>query len=143
MIVTLDRLRESGMLQGKRAWLDRPSTLFDLLVKADARDGTVAGPRATTSSAMRLAHAAAAVDLVPSPDEIAAIDRYRGVLLAAFDAAGVARPGVAPARRRRRRDRPTAPATATGGAGRRPTCRRRARSRSCSPSSTTSSASRP
>ena len=43
--------------------------------------------------AIRLAHAAASVDLVPSPDEVAAIDRYRGVLLAAFDAAGVARPG--------------------------------------------------
>ena len=35
--------------------------------------------------AIRLAHAAASVDLVPSPDEIAAIDRYRSVLLAAFD----------------------------------------------------------
>ena len=42
---------------------------------------------------MRLAHAAAAIDLVPSPDEIAAIDRFRDVLLAAIDAAGVARPG--------------------------------------------------
>ncbi|MGI9051189.1 MAG: AAA family ATPase, partial [Ilumatobacteraceae bacterium] len=32
-------------------------------------------------------------DFVPSPDGIAAIDHYRGVLLAAFDAAGVPRPG--------------------------------------------------
>jgi AAA lid domain/ATPase family associated with various cellular activities (AAA) len=93
VIITPDRLREGGMLQGKRSWLDRPSTLFDLLVKADARDGR---GRATRyyEGAMRLAHASAAVDLVPSPDEIAAIDRYRGVLLAAFDAAGVARPGA-------------------------------------------------
>jgi AAA lid domain/ATPase family associated with various cellular activities (AAA) len=93
VIITPDRLREGGMLQGKRSWLDRPSTLFDLLVKADARDG---GARATRyyEVAMRLAHASAAVDLVPSPDEIAAIDRYRGVLLAAFDRAGVARPGA-------------------------------------------------
>jgi hypothetical protein len=93
VIITPDRLREGGMLQGKRSWLGRPSTLFDLLVKADARDG---GSRATRyyEGAMRLAHASAAVDLVPSPDEIAAIDRYRGVLLAAFDAAGVARPGA-------------------------------------------------
>ena len=88
VIITPDRLREGGMLQGKRSWLDRPSTLFDLLVKADARDH---GRRATRyyELAMRLAHASAAVDLVPSPDEVAAIDRYRGVLLAAFDAAGV------------------------------------------------------
>ena len=38
---------------------------------------------------------------MPSPDEIAAIDRFRDVLLRAFDAAGVARPGQrAPASRR-------------------------------------------
>ena len=82
------------MLQGKRSWLERPSTLFDLLVKADARDQ---GRRALHyyELAMRLAHASAAVDLVPSPDEVAAIDSYRSVLLAAFDAAGVARPGAA------------------------------------------------
>ena len=93
VIITPERLREGGMLQGKRSWLDRPSTLFDLLVKADARDQ---GRRATRyyELAMRLAHASAAVDLVPSPDEIAAIDRYRGTLLAAFDSAGVARPGA-------------------------------------------------
>jgi hypothetical protein len=93
VIITPDRLREGGMLQGKRSWLDRPSTLFDLLVKADARDQ---GHRAARyyELAMRLAHASAAVDLVPSPGEVAAIDRYRGVLLAAFDGAGVPRPGT-------------------------------------------------
>jgi AAA lid domain/ATPase family associated with various cellular activities (AAA) len=93
VIITPDRLREGGMLQGKRVWLQRPSTLFDLLVKADARNG---GRRASRyyELAMRLAHAAAAVDLVPSPDEIAAIDRFRSVLLAAFDTAGVSRPGA-------------------------------------------------
>ena len=92
VIVASDRLRESAMLDGKRRWLDRPSTLADLLLRADARDG---GRRAARyyDLAIRLAHAAASVDLVPSPDEIAAIDRYRGVLLAAFDAAGVVRPG--------------------------------------------------
>ena len=93
VIITPERLREGGMLQGKRTWLDQPSTLFDLLVKADARDQ---GRRAVRyyELAMRLAHASAAVDLVPSPDEVAAIDSYRSVLLAAFDAAAVARPGA-------------------------------------------------
>ncbi|MGH9117419.1 MAG: hypothetical protein ACRD0A_05955, partial [Acidimicrobiales bacterium] len=93
VIITPDRLRAGGMLQGKRSWLDRPSTLFDLLLKADARDN---GRRAARyyELAMRLAHAAAAADLVPSPDEIAAIDRYRSVLLTGFDAAGVSRPGA-------------------------------------------------
>ncbi len=96
VIITPERLREGGMLQGKSSWLGHPSTLFDLLLKADARDQ---GHRAARyyELAMRLAHASAAVDLVPSPGEIAAIDRYRDVLLAAFDGAGVPRPG-SPAR---------------------------------------------
>ena len=42
---------------------------------------------------MRLAHVTAATDLVPSSDEIQAIDAYRTRLLQAMDAAGVARPG--------------------------------------------------
>jgi type II secretory pathway predicted ATPase ExeA len=96
VIVTPQRLREGGMLDGTAAWLDRPSTLFDLLVKADRRDG---GRRAQSyyEVAMRLAHAAAAIDLVPSPAEIDAIDRFRTTLLQAIDAAGLARPGRPPA----------------------------------------------
>jgi SpoVK/Ycf46/Vps4 family AAA+-type ATPase len=54
---------------------------------------------------VRLAHAAAAIDLVPSPNEIAAIDHFRDVLLRAFDTAGVTRPG---------QRRPASPATAAG-----------------------------
>ena len=72
--------------------LDAPSTLFDLLVKADARH---AGRRANMyyDLALKLAHASAALDLVPSPDEIAAIDGFRTMLLHTMDAAGVPRPG--------------------------------------------------
>jgi AAA lid domain/ATPase family associated with various cellular activities (AAA) len=92
--VSSTQLRESGIVSAKQAWLDRPSTLFDLLVKADARDATARAAR-YYETAVRLAHAAAAIDLVPSPDEIAAIDHFRDVLLRAFDAAGVARPGHA------------------------------------------------
>jgi hypothetical protein len=90
--VSSTQLRESGILTDKRAWLDRPSTLFDLLVRADARDGTARAAR-YYDTAVRLAHAAAAIDLVPSPDEIAAIDHFRDVLLRAFDTAVVVRPG--------------------------------------------------
>ena len=54
-------------------------------------------------------------DLVPSPDEIGAIDGFRDVLLRAFDTAGVARPGqrapAAPATPGERAGRPGAPAT--------------------------------
>lgn len=93
VLVDSAQLRESQILAGKRRWLDAPSVLFDLLLHADARDG---GGRAAHyyDVGIRLAHAAASVDLVPSPDEIAAIDSYRGVLLRAFDTAGVARPGA-------------------------------------------------
>ncbi len=87
-----EQLRASGLLDGRRRWLARPSTLFDLLVRADARDATARAAR-YYDVAVRLAHAAAAIDLVPSPDEIAAIDAFRDVLLRAFDAAGVTRPG--------------------------------------------------
>jgi len=86
------QLRDSEVLRGRTTWLDHPSTLFDLLVRADGRDGTARAAR-YYDVAVRLAHAAAAIDLVPSPDEIAAIDHFRDVLLRAFDAAGVARPG--------------------------------------------------
>ncbi len=108
VLISSDRLRESSMLEGKHRWLERPSTLADLLLRADARDG---GRRAVRyyELALRLAHAGASVDLVPSPAEIAAIDRFRGVLLAAFDATGVARPG-------RPSSQPTAASAAPAGA---------------------------
>lgn len=92
--VLIDRrqLRESDLLAGQAVWLQQPSTLFDLLVKADARDGQRRA-NGYYDLALKLAHAAAAIDLVPSPDEIAAIDRFRTMLLGALDADGVPRPG--------------------------------------------------
>jgi hypothetical protein len=92
VLVSSERLRDSETLDGKRAWLSRPSTLFDLLLRADARDGTARAAR-YYELGIRLAHAAASVDLVPSPAEIAAIDGWRLVLLGAFDSQGVTRPG--------------------------------------------------
>ena len=135
VLVSSTRLRDGELLVGKRRWLERPSTLFDLLLRADGRDGRRRAER-YYDTVIRLAHAAASVDLVPSPAEIAAIDRYRNVLLAAFDAAALPRPG-----------RPVG-AEPPAGAGtdhssrpspHRPSPRHRARSRSSSPSSTRSS----
>ena len=81
--------------------------------------------------AMKLAHASAAIDLVPSPDEIAAIDGFRTMLLAAIDAGRRATP---------RPDRPTVGGRRRRGSRRpcrrNPSCRPSARSRTCSPSST-------
>ena len=90
--ISATQLRDSDLIDGTEPWLRTPSTLFDLLVRADGRD---AGRRANAyyERSLKLAHATAAIDLVPSADEIAAIDRFRSMMLAAMDAAGVARPG--------------------------------------------------
>ncbi len=101
VLISPQQFRESDLITSKAGWLATPSTMFDLLVKADAHDGA---RRANTyyELALKLAHAAAALDLVPSPDEITAIDGFRSMMLHTMDANGVTRPG-----------RP--PATATGG----------------------------
>ncbi len=93
VMVTPAQLRESDLITSKIDWVEAPTTLFDLLVRADLRDGE---RRAHTyyDLALDLAHAVAAIDLVPSPDEIAAIDRFRSTLLAAIDRSGVPRPGL-------------------------------------------------
>jgi hypothetical protein len=92
VIVTPQRLREGDLITSKAGWIDRASTMYDLLVKADARR---AGRRSHTyyELSTKLAHAAAALDLVPSPDEIDAIDRFRSMLIGRMNAHGVPRPG--------------------------------------------------
>ena len=39
VLISSDKLRESELITGKRRWVESPSTLFDLLLRADARDG--------------------------------------------------------------------------------------------------------
>lgn len=92
VLVGVAELRESDLLTASAGWLNRPSNLFGLLAAADARDGT-GRAKHYYDLALALAHATAALDLVPSPAEIAAIDRLRGTLLAALDSAGSGRPG--------------------------------------------------
>ena len=81
MILAPSALRADDTLGGRAEWLDRPSTLFVLLADADRRDGTTHA-RTYYDAALGLAHATAALDLVPSPAELDAIDRYRTMLLA-------------------------------------------------------------
>ena len=92
LFVTPSRLREGGMLDGRSSWLARPSVLVELLVSADGRHVTRRSHR-YYAAALQLAHATAAVDLVPSPGELDAVDRFRTMLLQAMDLAGVPRPG--------------------------------------------------
>jgi Holliday junction resolvasome RuvABC ATP-dependent DNA helicase subunit len=92
LFVTPSRLREGGLLEGRQAWLARPSVLVELLVSADGRDITRRSHRYYTA-ALQLAHAVAAIDLVPSPAELEAVDGFRTMLLQAMDLGGVPRPG--------------------------------------------------
>ena len=89
---TPDTLRSTGLITGKRAELDRPSELFQLLVDADRRDSTVRS-HVYYKAAVDLAFAVAAIDAHTSRDELDSIERFRGMLLHTMDAAGVRRPG--------------------------------------------------
>lgn len=85
-------VRAAGLVDGKAAWLGTASPLFRLLVDADREHGTDLSWR-YYETAMRVAHTVASLDLVPSPDELRAIERFRSILLGAMDAAGLDRPG--------------------------------------------------
>ncbi len=67
-------------LDGRSRWLDQPSTLFEILVGHDARDGTRTAWR-YYELAMRIAHTTAGLDEVTSEAELVAIDRLRSTLL--------------------------------------------------------------
>jgi AAA lid domain/ATPase family associated with various cellular activities (AAA) len=92
LLTSAMHVRETDLFSHRDEWLAEPSVLFDLLVKADHRDGTRRSNR-YYELALRLAHVTAATDLVPCAEEIEAIDAYRTRLLQAMDEAGVARPG--------------------------------------------------
>jgi Cdc6-like AAA superfamily ATPase len=72
-------------LDGRRSWIERPSTLFEILVGHDARDGTRTAWR-YYELAMRIAHTVAGLDAFTSDDELTAIDRLRSTLLDAMRA---------------------------------------------------------
>jgi Holliday junction resolvasome RuvABC ATP-dependent DNA helicase subunit len=92
LITSASHVRETDLFRNRQEWLSEPSVLFDLLVRADRKNHTRRSNR-YYELAMRLAHVTAATDLVPSLDEVRAIDAYRTRLLQAMDEAGVARPG--------------------------------------------------
>lgn len=81
------RIREQGLLDGAAQRLATPSTLFGLLRDADLADGS---RHAVTyyRRAMELAHAAVAVDGYTERLELAALERYRAMLLRLLPTAG-------------------------------------------------------
>ncbi len=91
---TPDDVRKAQLVVGKRTWLATPSLFFDILVETDRRQGSANAWR-YYELAMALAHTVCATDDVPSEAELAAVERFRSVLLRAIDRGGVARPGGA------------------------------------------------
>jgi hypothetical protein len=87
-------VRDAGLIEGKRTWLAAPSLLFDILVETDRQRGTSNAWR-YYQLAMELAHAACALDQVPSESELGALERFRNVMLRSIDRAGLPRPGGA------------------------------------------------
>ena len=94
LITTPELLRKSEILQHKTDWVRQPSVLFDLLVRADARDGTNRSHR-YHDRALRLSRGCISIDLVTSAAELDLLETFRATMLARFDSAGVARPGQA------------------------------------------------
>jgi len=86
-------VRRAGLVDGKRSWLDQPSTLFDILLTDDARRGRGHASR-YYQRAMAVAHAVVALDAHSAREELAAVDRFRSMLL---DAIGARAPSPAPA----------------------------------------------
>lgn len=94
---TPDDLRATELLQGMASWLDRPSDLFEILLAADRRAAaSSAGATDATNRAkdyylrsMDVVHTMAAMDVIPTSEELAAIDRFRRMLLGRINAAAL------------------------------------------------------
>jgi hypothetical protein len=85
---TPQALRDAGLVAGRRSHLEQPSTLLDILVRSDARDG---GGRAGIYArrAAQIGHAVASLDLLPSRTELDAVERLRTMVQRTLDAARV------------------------------------------------------
>jgi Cdc6-like AAA superfamily ATPase len=79
-------LRDAGMLAGRRAQLERPSAMLEVLATADARDGGARAERFARHGA-QIGHAVAALDLLPSRTELLAVETFRATVQRAVDAA--------------------------------------------------------
>jgi hypothetical protein len=73
-------IRNANLFTGKRHWVERPSSLFDLLVTADERDGTRSA-WTYYDRAMAIAHEVCASDAHVSHLELASLEQLRSTLL--------------------------------------------------------------
>ncbi len=83
-----DQLRAQGTFRGAADWLDEPSVLFDILVKTDARGGSHYS-YVYYEQAMAVAHTVVSLDPFTSAAELAAIQKFRSLLLGTIKGRGV------------------------------------------------------
>ena len=83
-------IRATGLVAGKRSFLDGASLMFDTLIVADKAKGTNFAWTYYVH-ALRLAHHVAALDSVTQHAELDAIERFRRTLLTTISAAGLPR----------------------------------------------------
>jgi len=81
-------VRRAGLVAGKSSWLEQPSVLFEILVRHDAASGASVSAR-YRDLAMDLARAVCAIDKMPSPVKLVALDQFRTRLQKAMDDASV------------------------------------------------------
>lgn len=92
LVVSTVAARNMALFTRTEATLSEPTVMFDLLCRSDLQNGARRSHRYYELS-LRLAHVAAAIDLVPSATELDAIDRFRTVQLRHLDTLGLPRPG--------------------------------------------------
>ena len=80
-------VRSARLVSDKAAWLDSPSVLFDILAGHDAKAGTTLARR-YYDQALRIAHTVCSLDALPSDRELAALARFRTMLLSHIPAPG-------------------------------------------------------
>src|SRR5947209_12014908 len=85
---TPQQLRGGDAIRQFRAWPITPSPLFETVVSADSRNGTSNGWR-YYQAALRVAHAGAALDEVPTRERLVAVDTLRTMMLRRLAAAKV------------------------------------------------------
>ena len=73
-------VRSARLVAGRRSFLDEPSELLEVLLAADARDGTSLASL-YYDRALGIAFAIASIDQLASPVELAAIESFRGRIL--------------------------------------------------------------
>jgi Cdc6-like AAA superfamily ATPase len=84
-------LRDSAAITQHRGFPITPSPLFETIVVADERDHTTQSWR-YYDAALRVAHAACAIDPTPTREELLAVDTLRAMMLRRITAANIERP---------------------------------------------------